>query len=80
LTLLQALKVRKACLLANHGMIATGASLPKALALAVGVEALCEQYWRALQIGRPKILSAREMNTVIRKFRTYGSSAWAAGK
>lgn len=71
---LQALKNRKACLLANHGMIATGPDLQKALALAIEVEALCEQYWRALQIGKPRILSVREMNTVIRKFRSYGTS------
>ena len=70
---LKALADRKACLLANHGMIATGASLDKALSLANEVEALCEQYWRALQVGKPKILSAREMSTVIRKFRSYGS-------
>jgi L-fuculose-phosphate aldolase len=69
---LKALNGRKACLLANHGMIATGESLQKALSLAVEVEALCEQYWRALQIGKPRILSAREMSTVIRKFRDYG--------
>ena len=69
---LKALNGRKACLLANHGVIATGESLQKALSLAVEVEALCEQYWRALQIGKPRILSAREMSTVIRKFRDYG--------
>jgi len=71
---LKALSGRKACLLANHGMIATGDSLEKALSLAVEVEALCEQYWRALQIGKPKILSTREMNTVIGKFSSYGKA------
>jgi L-fuculose-phosphate aldolase len=76
---LQALENRKACLLANHGMIATGPNLQKALALAIEVEALCEQYWRALQIGKPKILSAREMDTVIRKFRSYGTASKASG-
>ena len=69
---LKALAGRKACLLANHGMIAVGENLQKALSLSVEVEALCEQYWRALQIGKPRILPAREMNTVIRKFRDYG--------
>jgi L-fuculose-phosphate aldolase len=69
---IKALDGRKACLLANHGMIATGASLSGALALAVEVEALCEQYWRALQIGKPALLSDREMRTVMEKFRTYG--------
>ena len=67
-----ALESRKACLLANHGMIAVGASLTAALALAVEVEALAEQYWRALQIGPPNLLSDAEMETVLEKFRTYG--------
>jgi len=68
----QALSNRKACLLANHGMIAAGDSLKHALALAVEVEALCEQYWRALQIGKPAILSDAEMEGVLEKFKTYG--------
>jgi L-fuculose-phosphate aldolase len=69
---LRALEGRKACLLANHGMIAVGATLADALALAVEVEALAEQYWRALQIGTPNLLSDAEMEIVQQKFRTYG--------
>jgi len=69
---LRALDERKACLLANHGMIAVAASLSAALALAVEVEALAEQYWRALQIGEPNLLSDAEMAVVLDKFRTYG--------
>jgi L-fuculose-phosphate aldolase len=69
---LRALESRKACLLANHGMIAVGASLTAALALAVEVEALAEQYWRALQIGTPNLLSDAEMEVVLEKFRIYG--------
>ncbi len=72
---LAALSDRQACLLANHGMIATGHSLKQALALAVEVEALCEQYWRALQIGKPDILSDAEMKGVLEKFRTYGKAS-----
>ena len=45
---------------------------PQALALAVEVEALAEQYWRALQIGEPTLLSDAEMAVVLEKFRTYG--------
>ena len=67
-----ALESRKACLLANHGMIAVGASLADALALAVEVEALAEQYWRALQTGTPNLLSDAEMEVVLEKFRSYG--------
>jgi L-fuculose-phosphate aldolase len=72
---LAAMKGRSACLLANHGMIAAGASLAGALALAVEVEALAEQYWRALQIGAPVLLSDAEMDRVIRKFASYGQPA-----
>ncbi len=48
---LVALHERKACLLANHGMIALGHDLEDALAVAIEVENLCEQYWRILQLG-----------------------------
>ena len=68
---LEALRDRKACLLANHGMIALGADLGDALAVAVEVESLCEIYWRALQIGAPHILSAQQMDEVRRKFVDY---------
>lgn len=67
-----ALADRRACLLAHHGMIATGPSLDDALALAVEVEHLAEVYWRALQIGEPAMLSDAEMSIVLDKFRTYG--------
>ena len=69
---LEALKGRNACLLAQHGVIAIGVSLEKALALAVEVETLARMYWQALQIGKPAILSDAEMATVIEKFATYG--------
>jgi L-fuculose-phosphate aldolase len=71
---LRALKERKACLLANHGMICTGQTVNDALNLAVEVEALSEQYWRALQIGKPEILSTKEMQIILKKFQTYGQA------
>jgi L-fuculose-phosphate aldolase len=69
---LAALDGRKACLLANHGMIAVGPSLAAALALAVEVETLAEMYWRALQIGDPVPLPDAEMEVVLESFRSYG--------
>ena len=63
---------RQACLLSHHGMIACGATLEKALALAVEVESLSRMYWQALQIGEPTLLSEEEMRTVLQKFKTYG--------
>lgn len=70
-----ALQDRKACLLANHGMIAVGETLEKALSITQEVEVLCEQYLRALQVGEPYILSQQEMLEVQEKFKSYG--AWA---
>ncbi len=72
---LEALKDRKACLLANHGMIAVGPTLDSALALAVEVEELAEGYWRALQIGEPIILPDSEIDIVLERFKSYGENA-----
>ena len=69
---LRALDGRLACLLANHGMICVASGLDAALSLAVEVETLAQQYWRALQIGTPSILPPEEMRTVLERFRTYG--------
>lgn len=73
--MLEAIKDRTACLLANHGMICFGASLDKALWLAGEIEALCMQYFIACQAGDPVILSAIEMAEVLEKFRSYGKQA-----
>ncbi|MDI6745706.1 MAG: class II aldolase/adducin family protein [Rhodocyclaceae bacterium] len=70
--LLIALQDRRACLMAHHGMVVFGGDLKEALALAIEFEALCEQYWRVLQLGQPKLLSADEMARVSEKFKDYG--------
>ena len=76
----KALEGRRACLLANHGMIAVAPALKAALALAVEVEALAEQYWRVLQVGEPTLLDDAEMDVVLEKFRTYGQDAGGQGE
>ncbi len=63
---------RKACLLANHGVVAVGADLRAALALAGEVENLAAQYCTALSIGEVRILDEIEMHRVVEKFRSYG--------
>jgi L-fuculose-phosphate aldolase len=70
-----ALAGRRACLLANHGMIAIGVSLDAALALAIEVESLAEMYWRAMQLGEPVPLPDAEMDRVLAKFATYGQQS-----
>jgi len=69
---LQAMAGRRACLLANHGLLVAGGDLAEALALAIEFEDLCEQYWRACAIDRPVLLSADDMAAVIKKFSDYG--------
>ena len=69
---LAALEGRKACLLANHGMICIDRDLDAVLALAVEVETLARQYCQALQLGEPIVLPAAEMRRVLEKFETYG--------
>ena len=67
-----ALTGRKACLLAHHGMIAIGANLAEALAIAIELENLCEQYWRLLQITpEPPLLSEEQMREVFQQFKGY---------
>lgn len=68
---LSALEGRKACLLANHGMIALGSDLEDALAVTIEVEFLCELYWRTLQVGGPHILTSQQMHDVKEKFVDY---------
>ena len=62
-----ALQDRSGCLLANHGMLVFGRDPAHALALAVELEELCEQYWRACQLGNPVLLDATQMAEVIDK-------------
>lgn len=69
---IETLGTANACLMANHGMLAVGASLSKALKTAAEIETVAEQYWRALQVGAPHVLPAEEMARVRERFRTYG--------
>ena len=69
---LAALQDRRACLLANHGVIATGSDLARAVALAAEVENLAEQYCTALTLGDVRIISDAQMSIVLEKFRSYG--------
>ncbi len=68
---------RNACLMANHGQIAVGASLPAALGLAHEVEVLAAQYAKVLALGEPHILPDEEMARVLERFKTYGQRAQA---
>lgn len=72
---IRAMEDRSACLLANHGMIACGANLDKAMWAAMELETLSKQYFHALQLGDMTVLDDREMARVARKFKSYGPRA-----
>ena len=63
---------RTACLLANHGMIAGGPNLEKAMWAAVELETLSKQYYYAKMNGNMVVLPDDEMNRVLEKFKGYG--------
>lgn len=69
---LKALKGRNGCLMANHGMLAVGSSLKKAMWRAVELETIAKQYYHALLIGGPVILSSAEIAETMESFSTYG--------
>jgi len=69
----RALEGRKAVLLANHGVIALGASLAGAHTIVAEVENLAGQYLDLLASGlEPVILDEAEMARVSAKFAGYG--------
>ena len=65
---------RDAVLMANHGLVAAGPTLAKAMKVALEIESLCEVYLKALAVGEPAVLSKAEMAEVIEKFRSYGKT------
>ena len=67
-----ALRGGNACLMANHGMVALGTTLPVALRLAAEIETLASQYWHACQLGSPHILDGAELARVRARFAEYG--------
>lgn len=69
---LKVLENQMACLLANHGVIALGHTLSKALWLANEIETLAKQYFIASQYGPPPLLPDEEMDRVLKAFKTYG--------
>ena len=66
-----ALRGRTACLLANHGMIATGLTLEKAMTATRLLEQLARQYLLCLAAGVPRLLTTPEMAEAHDRFRSY---------
>jgi L-fuculose-phosphate aldolase len=74
-----ALGNENAVLLANHGVIALGATPAKALTVAEAVEFTAEVCWRARVLGTPNVLDDAEMDRVIEAFGSYGQGGGEPG-
>jgi L-fuculose-phosphate aldolase len=68
----EAMKDRKAVLLANHGLLAGANDLLNAFSITEEIEYCSEIYYRTRSVGEPVILSEEEMKLMIVKFKTYG--------
>lgn len=69
---IEALAGRRACLLANHGLVSLAEDTRRAAELAEKVEALARMYLQALQAGEPVLLDEVEMARVAERFSRYG--------
>ena len=67
---LQALGIKNAALLANHGVIVCGKTIDHAIKFAELVEKLAKIYWGALQIGEPNIVSGEHVERFQKHFET----------
>lgn len=67
-----AMKDRRAVLLANHGMLAGAQNLLNAFTIVEEIEYVSQLYYHTKSIGNPVILPDEEMTLMKEKFRTYG--------
>ncbi len=68
----EAMKDRKAVILANHGVVAGANDLLNAFNIVEEIEYCSEIYLKAKQVGEPIILPDEEMQLMAEKFKTYG--------
>ena len=70
-----ALEGRRACLLANHGVIVHAPTVAQALDDAIILESLARQYLLARAAGTPRLLTAPELTAARARFASYGRAA-----
>ena len=68
----EAMRDRRAVLLANHGLLTGAKDLINAFNIAEEIEFSAEIYYRAKSIGEPVILPEKEMEFMLEKFKIYG--------
>ncbi len=68
----EAMKDRKAVILANHGILAGANDLLNAFNIIEEIEYCSQIYWMAKCVGEPIVLPPEEMTLMAEKFKTYG--------
>ncbi len=76
----RAMGVSKACILKNHGLVATEASLEKTFVLLSEVEYLCQLYMGVRAAGQFTTLPDEEITHVLEKVKSYGLNVVHAKK
>lgn len=73
---LDALEGKRAALMASHGAVVHAGDVDEAVELALLLEWACEVYWRAVQVGTPRVLDEAEQRAVVQAVleRGYGSA------
>ncbi len=75
-SVLDALEGRRAALMANHGALVHADDLDGAVELSLLLEWACTVYWRAAQVGEPRVLGDEEREAVVSAAlsRNYGTT------
>ena len=68
----EAIEGRTACLLANHGMVAVGATVAEAFGRTVKLETLARQYILCRSFSQPVVLTPDDLVEVKERYKTYG--------
>lgn len=71
-TILDTMGDSAGCLMANHGMIVAGSDVAHAFWLAEELEQLASQYYHAVLVGEPHVLSTEELQDAAHSFSSYG--------
>jgi L-fuculose-phosphate aldolase len=69
-----------ACLLANHGLVVTGADAENAIELTEVIESIARVYCQASAFGTPEVLSAEEIEETAEKLDSYGPGDGDSGE
>jgi L-fuculose-phosphate aldolase len=76
---LDGLEGKSAVLMANHGAITIGADLEGAVRATELLEWSANVYWRAAQVGEPRVLGQAELDAVIARVASGGYGSRRAG-